>query len=97
MPVCVSWCGRSTGNTERVVFNGNNYSKEWAEEAKERGLPCATNDVDAARGLVVSKSVELFEKHGIFRRKETASRPGMRSVWTTISRPSLWKPTPCWI
>ena len=61
-----------------VVFNGNNYSKEWAEEAKERGLPCATNDVDAARGLVVSKSVELFEKHGIFRRKEAEARYEIR-------------------
>ena len=63
---------------KRVVFNGNNYSKEWAEEAKERGLPCATNDVDAARGLVVSKSVELFEKHGIFRRKEAEARYEIR-------------------
>ena len=63
---------------KRVVFNGNNYSREWAEEAKERGLPCATNDVDAARGLVISKSVELFEKHGIFRRKEAEARYEIR-------------------
>ena len=34
--------------------------------------------MDAARGLVVSKSVELFEKHGIFRRKEAEARYEIR-------------------
>ena len=63
---------------KRVVFNGNNYSREWVAEAKERGLPCADNDVDAAAGLVCTKSIDLYEKHGIFRRKELEARYNIR-------------------
>ena len=44
---------------KRVIFNGNNYSKEWLREAKKRGLNNITNCIDAYESLTTPKSVEL--------------------------------------
>ena len=62
----------------RVIFNGNNYSEEWRREARQRGLPELVSTVDAAGELITQKSVELFEKHGVFNRKELESRYEIR-------------------
>ncbi len=59
---------------QRIVFNGNGYSEEWVKEAEERGLPNIKSMVDAIPALVTDKSVELFEKFGIFSRVELESR-----------------------
>ena len=59
---------------KRIIFNGNNYSREWAEEAHRRGLPDMGSCVDSIGGLVLDKTVALFEKHGILSRKELESR-----------------------
>jgi len=58
----------------RVVFNGNNYSAEWAEEAARRGLPNVTNAVDALKSFVTDKSLKLFEKYEVLSHKELHSR-----------------------
>lgn len=58
----------------RVIFNGNNYSKEWLKEAKKRGLHNITNCVDAYDALVEKKSIELFEKHNVMNEVELLSR-----------------------
>lgn len=59
---------------ERIVFNGNGYSKEWEEEAKKRGLPNIKNMVDSIPALTTDKAVQLFEKFGVFTRAELESR-----------------------
>lgn len=59
---------------ERIVFNGNGYSKEWEEEAKRRGLPNIKNMVDSIPALTTDKAVKLFEKFGVFTRAELESR-----------------------
>ena len=59
---------------KRVIFNGNNYSKEWIREAKKRGLNNITNCVDAYDTLVSEKSIELFGKHKIMNDIELQSR-----------------------
>ena len=59
---------------ERIVFSGNGYSKEWVEEAKRRGLPNIRTMVEAIPHLVTDKSVNLFEKFGVFTRAELESR-----------------------
>lgn len=59
---------------QRIVFNGNGYSDEWVEEAEKRGLPNIKSMVDAIPSLVTDKAVALFEKFGIFTRKELESR-----------------------
>ncbi len=58
----------------RVVFNGNNYSKEWANEAKKRGLADVNNTVDAIGALETDKAAELFKEFGVFTRAELMSR-----------------------
>lgn len=59
---------------QRIVFNGNGYSKEWVEEAKKRGLPNITNTVDAIATLIEDKSIQLFEKYKVFSKTELVSR-----------------------
>ena len=58
----------------RVIFNGNNYSKEWVEEAKKRGLPIINNTVDALEAYKAEKNIELFERHHVLSRNECLSR-----------------------
>ena len=63
---------------KRIIFNGNNYSDEWRKEARERGLPDIDNAVEAAKALKAEKNVALFQKHGVFSRKELESRYEIR-------------------
>ncbi len=58
----------------RVLFNGNGYSKEWVEEAARRGLSNLPTMVDTIPYLVTDKTVNLFEKFGVFTRAELESR-----------------------
>ncbi len=59
---------------KRIIFNGNGYSEEWAEEAVRRGLPVIPSMVDAIPYLTSEKSVTLFEKFGVFSKTELESR-----------------------
>jgi len=58
----------------RVIFNGNNYSDEWREEARKRGLPEINNTVDAIDVLIAPKNIALFAKTNIFTEDECYSR-----------------------
>ena len=40
---------------QRIIFNGDGYSKEWEEEAKRRGLPNNRNTVEALKCLKILK------------------------------------------
>ncbi len=59
---------------QRIIFNGNGYSDEWIKEAERRGLPNLRSMVDAIPTLVTEKSVEMFEKFGVFTKAELESR-----------------------
>ncbi|MBQ9557686.1 MAG: glutamine synthetase type III, partial [Clostridia bacterium] len=59
---------------KRIVFNGNNYSEEWVEEAKKRGLLNLPTAADALPCFISGKNIDLFTKHGIFTEKEIRSR-----------------------
>jgi len=59
---------------QRIIFNGNGYSKEWEEEAARRGLPNIKNMPDSVGALVTDKTVKLFEEFGVFTRSELESR-----------------------
>lgn len=61
-------------NHKRIIFNGNNYSEEWVEEAERRGLHNLKTTVDAIPAFGTEESVKLFEKHGIFTEAEVKSR-----------------------
>lgn len=58
----------------RIVFNGNNYSSEWASEAAKRGLSSYKTAADAVPHLLDEKNVALFAKMGILTQDELRSR-----------------------
>ena len=59
---------------QRIIFNGNGYSDEWVAEAERRGLPNIKSMIEAVDTLTTEKSVNLFEKFGIFTKTELESR-----------------------
>jgi glutamine synthetase len=59
---------------QRIIFNGNGYSDEWVAEAERRGLPNIKSMVESVSALTTDKSVELFEKFGIYTKAELESR-----------------------
>lgn len=59
---------------KRVIYNGNNYSDEWMEIAKGRGLPIIRSCVDAASALISDKTVDLLGRHKILNKVELAAR-----------------------
>jgi glutamine synthetase len=58
----------------RIIFNGNNYSEEWAKEAAKRGLPNTKNAVEALKAFVTPKAIKLFEKYKVLSKEELHSR-----------------------
>ena len=58
----------------RIVFNGNNYSSEWVEEARRRGLLNLATSPDAFDTLCSPKNIALFGEFGIYSSVELHSR-----------------------
>ncbi len=61
-------------NHKRIIFNGNNYSDEWVQEAKQRGLLNLKTTKDALPKFIDSKNIELFKKHSVFTEGEVHAR-----------------------
>jgi glutamine synthetase len=59
---------------KRIIFNGNNYSKEWEKEATKRGLLNLKNTVDALPELIAKDVVAIFEKYKVLNARELHSR-----------------------
>ena len=59
---------------KRIIFNGNNYSKEWEKEAAKRGLLNLKNTVDALPELVSKDTVTVFEKYKVLNAREVHAR-----------------------
>lgn len=58
----------------KIIFNGNNYSSEWVQEAQHRGLPNIPTMVDAANAFLNDNNVQMFERTKVFTATECASR-----------------------
>ena len=58
----------------RIIFNGNNYTAEWVEEAEKRGLPNLQNTVDAITAMTAPKTIALMERQGVMSGAECHSR-----------------------
>jgi len=58
----------------RIIFNGNNYSKEWVEEAKRRGLLNLPSTIDALPLLIDKKNIELLTRQSVLSETEILSR-----------------------
>jgi len=59
---------------QRVIFNGDGYSKEWPIEAVKRGLVNNRTTPEALRVLTDEKNLALFEKYNVFTRDELTAR-----------------------
>ena len=59
---------------KRIIYNGNNYSKEWVAEAKTRGLMNLRTTPDALPHFVAKKNIDLYTKHHVFTETEMRSR-----------------------
>lgn len=58
----------------RIIFNGDNYSQEWREEAARRGLPNTLTTPEALNAMECEATYEVFEKYGVLNRLEAESR-----------------------
>jgi glutamine synthetase len=59
---------------KRIIFNGNNYSQEWHEEAQRRGLLNLRTSVEALAELVKPEAIQAFEKYKVLNARELQAR-----------------------
>jgi glutamine synthetase len=59
---------------EKILFEGNNYSDEWATEAERRGLPNVKTTPLALDSMVTDKALKLFEENKIYTHAELEAR-----------------------
>jgi glutamine synthetase len=60
--------------SKRILFEGDNYSEEWHNEAKKRGLVNLTSVPDATSQYLSAESREILISSGIFTEKEVLGR-----------------------
>lgn len=58
----------------RIIFNGDNYSNEWVEEAKRRGLLNLKTLPEAFEKFLDQKNIDLFTKNNIYSEEELRAR-----------------------
>src|SRR3989304_5173675 len=59
---------------KRIIFNGNNYAKEWEKEAVKRGLLNQKNTVEALPNLIAKDVIGIFEKYKVLNEREVHAR-----------------------
>jgi glutamine synthetase len=62
------------GEHKRILFDGNNYSEEWQQEAARRGLLNLRNTVDALPEITKPEVISVFEKHKVLNARELKAR-----------------------
>jgi glutamine synthetase len=58
----------------RIIFNGDNYTEQWAKEAQKRGLPNIKSAVESLNTIMDAENVELFENHKVLSKAELKAR-----------------------
>ncbi len=61
-------------DNKRIIFNGNNYSDEWATEARKRGLLNHRTSVDAYGEVMKPEVIKAFEKYSVLNERELRAR-----------------------
>jgi glutamine synthetase len=61
-------------NTQKVRFDGNNYSGEWITEAKARGLSNISSTPEALKTFIHKDVVEMYEKANVLSHRELEAR-----------------------
>ena len=72
--VIVSELKKALLSAQNVLFEGNNYSEEWADEAKKRGLSNIKNTPEALEAYISKQAISTFVSNGIFTKEELHAR-----------------------
>ncbi len=59
---------------DNIIFNGNNYSEEWVDEAASRGLKNIKSTPEALEIYLTEESKKLFIDNGIYNESEIIAR-----------------------
>ncbi len=59
---------------KRVLFNGDNYTEAWQQEAARRGLPNLRTTPEALEQLITDEAIKLFSKYAVLTERELRSR-----------------------
>jgi glutamine synthetase len=65
---------RCIKDSERIIFNGDGYSKEWEEEAAKRGLKNIKSTPEALLAMITPHATKLLVSHNIFTERELHAR-----------------------
>ncbi|MCY3413846.1 MAG: glutamine synthetase III [Candidatus Heimdallarchaeota archaeon] len=60
--------------SNKIVYNGNNYSDEWVKEASDRKLLNIKTSFDALQLLTKENHQKLFERYNVLTEKELIAR-----------------------
>jgi len=60
--------------SKKILFEGNNYSKEWQDEAARRGLSNVKNTPLALDFMMKKDAIDLFVRNGVFTKEEIHAR-----------------------
>jgi len=64
----------SISKSRKILFEGDNYSDEWAEEAKKRGLSNFKTTPEALDAFVTDSAKKVFFENNIFSKRELDAR-----------------------
>jgi glutamine synthetase len=59
---------------KKIIYNGDNYTEEWVQEAEKRGLPNIRSTVASLETIMDKENVALFKKYGILTKEELHAR-----------------------
>lgn len=71
----------------RIIFNGNGYSREWVSRAAELGLPNNVASPEAIKAWTDKKNIELFTSLGIMKSSEIHSRQSI--LWDQYNKDTM--------
>ncbi len=59
---------------KRILFNGDNYTDEWLDEAEKRDLLNLKKTPEALKYITTKQTIETFKKYKVFSERELKSR-----------------------
>ena len=60
--------------SQNILFEGDHYSQEWADEAEKRGLKNVRTTPYALDFWMVKENVDVFARHGVLSEREMEAR-----------------------
>lgn len=61
-------------SAESILFEGNNYSDDWATEAEKRGLSNIKNTPESLKAYIGDQAMQTFVSNGVFTKEELHAR-----------------------